>query len=379
MLIVAGLSPILGLGQPAPKLELADGSVVVSGLDKISSALLQQGNWSDEEWTAAFPIYTWHAYTKGIRQPIAGHYMLEGTGLVFTPLFPFSEGESYQAVLNCEILLKKSGEGAVKNQKQVELTFTIPRVHFEQTAIQAVYPSADTLPENILRMYIYFSSPMTTGESYDHIHLIDANGHAVEKPFLVVDQELWDSDRRRFTLLFDPGRIKRGIQSNLDLGLPLARNHSYRMVIDSLWRDERGNTLAHSYEKKIVVKDPDRTILNSSTWKITPPDAGSKDPLMVQFENPLDHVLTLKYIAVTDVLTGPLEGEASLIQGDKVWTFTPRKPWSSGSYTLTVSPYLEDPAGNNFNNPFDVDLSESERVNSGEVITVEFIVKETLN
>ncbi len=49
-----------------------------------------------------------------------------------------------------------------------------------------------------------------------------------------------------------------------------------------------------------------------------------------------------------------------MTNGDRTWTFYPDKPWTAGHYTLQISPYLEDPAGNNFNNAFDVDLSVSE-------------------
>ena len=38
------------------------------------------------------------------------------------------------------------------------------------------------------------------------------SGQAVADPFLELDEELWSTDGRRFTLLFDPGRIKRGLK-----------------------------------------------------------------------------------------------------------------------------------------------------------------------
>ncbi|MEM7513074.1 MAG: hypothetical protein AAF388_19250, partial [Bacteroidota bacterium] len=38
--------------------------------------------------------------------------------------------------------------------------------------ISAIYPSADTLPENLLRMYIQFSSPMKTVGNLEKIQLL---------------------------------------------------------------------------------------------------------------------------------------------------------------------------------------------------------------
>ena len=168
--------------------------------------------------------------------------------------------------------------------RNIDLIFSIPAAATRRTFVEAVYPASDTLPANLLRMYIHFSAPMSTGEAYQHIQLKDESGNIVDKPFLIVDQELWDSDRRRFTLLFDPGRIKRGIQSNIDLGAPLQADHIYHLVIDSAWRDEYGNSLAGNYEKKIVVTSPVREKLSNEFWKIIEPEASSKSPLVVQFE-----------------------------------------------------------------------------------------------
>ena len=74
-----------------------------------------------------------------------------------------------------------------------------------------VYPSADRLPENQLKFYLHFSAPMSQGDCYRHIKLLDARGKAVDLPFLELDQELWDPTGTRFTLFFDPWRIKRAI------------------------------------------------------------------------------------------------------------------------------------------------------------------------
>ncbi len=64
---------------------------------------------------------------------------------------------------------------------------------------------------------------------------------------------------------------------------------------------------------------------------------------------------------------------------DRTWAFYPDKPWTGGHYALQISPYLEDPAGNNFNNPFDIDLSVAKRVDSDEPIVISFVVKAEMN
>lgn len=376
------LVPEFGFSQPAPVLEFVDGSVSANNLATDLCLAIGRESWSEEEWSAVFPVYTWDAYKKGIRQSVQGQFRLEGTTLLFTPLFPFAEGETYYAVLAFDVIFEKLGEsmpeGDAQHSKQIELTFAIPRINTARTFIEAVYPATDTLPENLLRMYVYFSAPMRTGEAYQHIQIQDESGKAIEKAFLIVDQELWDTERKHFTLLFDPGRIKRGIKANLDLGMPLQRNNSYRLIIDSLWRDAHGNELFSSYKKRIFIKDADRTVLAINHWTIIAPLAGTKYPLIIRFDKPLDHALALKYISVTHPSLGIIDGVAALKQDDQLWVFTPDNPWTAGSYALQISPYLEDPAGNNFNNPFDVDLSVSARINSEEPITLVFEAKEMI-
>ena len=67
------------------------------------------------------------------------------------------------------------------------------------------------LPENLLKFYVHFSAPMSRGNIYDYIRLLNADGKQVELPFLEIDEELWDDSLTRLTLFIDPGRIKRGV------------------------------------------------------------------------------------------------------------------------------------------------------------------------
>jgi hypothetical protein len=54
-----------------------------------------------------------------------------------------------------------------------------------------VYPTADTLPENLLKFYIHFSRPMRDGDAARHVALLDERGRAVSDAFLATDTELW--------------------------------------------------------------------------------------------------------------------------------------------------------------------------------------------
>ena len=70
-------------------------------------------------------------------------------------------------------------------------------------SVAAVYPSADVLPENLLKFYIHFSAPMSRGEAYQRIHLMH-EGSEVKDPFLELGEELWDVDQTRFHSFHPP-------------------------------------------------------------------------------------------------------------------------------------------------------------------------------
>ncbi len=152
-----------------------------------------------------------------------------------------------------------------------------PREEVEpSTVVSAVYPSASRLPENQLKLYLHFSAPMTRGEAYRHIRLLDAEGRALQLVFLELGEELWDPGLRRLTLFFDPGRIKRGLRPHLDAGPPLTEGTSYRLVIDPGWRDAAGLPLAAGFEKAFTVTAPDRHSPDPDSWRLTAPAAASR-------------------------------------------------------------------------------------------------------
>jgi hypothetical protein len=312
-----------------------------------------------------------------MNQPVAGTYTWNGDNLSFKPNFSFAPGQRYHSVFAYPTFLANAGNKQAspeKVNKLLEVSFSVPEEKKEPTRIEDVHPQAHALPENMLRMYISFSSPMMPGEAYDHITLLTENGTRIEKAFLIIDQELWDSERKRFTLLFDPGRVKRGIQSNVELGSPLQVGQTYRLVIDSSWRDASGNALSESYTKTFTVSSAERTKLSVKNWKLTTPDAGTREELLIEFDRPIDYALASKCISISTSQCGKVKGKATLIGGTR-WQFTPDQSWPEDQYYLEVFPHLEDVAGNNFNKAFDIDLTKEKRGNSTEVIKHPFSIR----
>ncbi len=278
-------------------------------------------------------------------EPMLGSLFAVKGVVQFTPRFPLTPGMKYRATW-------KPAKG-----EQVTAIFEIPKPHIDPTTIvENVFPTASVLPENQLKFYVHFSAAMSKGEAYKHIHLLKANGTAVELPFLEIDEELWDRETQRLTLLFDPGRIKRGVLPLAEAGSAIQPGQSYRLVIDKAWPDANGVPMQQSFEKKFTGGPADRTSPNIKKWRITPPKAGNTNPLIIEFPEPMESALATRMIAVEDPAHNPVEGAVRLEQQETRWLFTPAAPWVAGTYKVKADATLEDLAGNKLNRLFDVDV-----------------------
>jgi hypothetical protein len=222
------------------------------------------------------------------------------------------------------------------------------------TIVRAIYPSGDPIPENQLRMYIEFSAPMGLRSGIEYLQLLDEHGIDVPGPFLPLDYEFWNRDHTRFTVFFDPGRVKKGILPNRQMGRALQAGHSYRLVVRADWRDANGVPLKDAFTRSFRVGPADTQPLNPAEWRIAAPKPGGRSPLVVTFPEPMDRGLLLRALAARrngEVLDGDIAIEAN----ETRWTFTPRDPWRAGPYELLAMSILEDRAGNQIGRAFEVD------------------------
>jgi len=281
--------------------------------------------------------------------PLLGELAREDDALSFTPRFALQAGMRYRAVY------REPGAAA-----PVVATVAVAAAagSGSATVVERIDPSPEVLPENLLKLYLHFSAPMSRGEAYRRIRLLDARGEAVELPFLEIDQELWDPDGRRLTLLFDPGRVKRELLPHEEVGPPLREGRSYTLVVDRDWKDARGNPLASDASKSFRVGPADHTPPRTREWRVVPPAAGTRDPLRVSFPEPLDRALLERVLEVVDRFGNPLPGEAAVGDGETRWSFTPEAPWPAGDFALRAASILEDLAGNSLGRPFEVDVFE---------------------
>ena len=305
-------------------------------------------------WSKVFVVHA--GDSAGL--PMIGRYIVSNDTLHFEPAYPPLRGTTYtarfdgaalNAALHLSVVAPSYGSNAIWMR---EFPSGKPT-----TTVSAVYPTIDSVPMNLLRMYIQFTAPMTVGDGAEsHIRLLDEKGNVVDKAFLVAagGQELWDPDHTRMTIFFDPGRIKRDLKPHEALGLPLRTGHRYKLVIDSTLHDAGGLALAHGYVKQFQVGPIDRAMPTTNLWRVLPPAAGSRDPLTVDLPEPLDHALLSRMLQVIDAKNAPVGGMATPVNHDRRWIFVPAEVWPAGNYFIEVDAELEDLAGNNLHRPFDV-------------------------
>ncbi len=285
--------------------------------------------------------------------PMAGRYEVGPDAVTFVPRYPLVPGLCYAMVVH-------AAEGEPER-----LPFCLPAAPSKPTTrVLATYPSGDRLVRNQLKLYVEFSASMSEGQVARHVRLERADsGEPIEDPF-VPEPELWDRDRRRLTLLFDPGRLKRGLRPQLEAGYPLREGVAVRLVVDEGFGDAEGNPLREPFERRYEVGGDLRTRVDPREWECRLPDAGTAEPLRVRFDRPLDHALLQRALEVIDNASRPVRGRPEVGPAERSWTFTPAAPWLEGDYRLAVDPRLEDLAGNSVARVFDRDLERDEAPSS---------------
>ena len=242
----------------------------------------------------------------------------------------------------------------------------------------AITPSSDTWPENLLRFYIHFSAPMSRRGAIGFVSLVDEKGQKLSDVFLEVNANLWNSDDTRFTVLFDPGRVKRGILPNLKLGRAIRDRGRYTIVIDPAWRDAAGQPLKEAYRRDVRVGLPIELPLTPADWRVTPPKADTRDPLSVTFPWPLDHALLQNAISVyssaDQVVPGPFRPKPTKHAGSS----HPRRRGGAAPHQLRVLTLLEDPSGNQVGRAFEMKPgTAADPRPRPEMVAIPFVVSNT--
>ena len=278
---------------------------------------------------------------EGNTEAMLGEIALEDAAAIFKPVIPLARGRGY------EILLKNKIIGRVHVPLANEA---------DASALTMIYPTADTLPENLLKIYLQFSKPMREGESKKYIALLDKNDDTVKNIFLDLQPELWNKERTILTIWLDPGRIKRDLIPNKILGNPLKEGERYTISVSKKWKDVQDLPLTKDFRKKFVVGVRDSLSPDPTNWVLHLPTANTGHPLEIDFGEPLDNFLLHESIKIVDGNNISIPVEINVGENGKKISFTPGSLWLTGHYKLIVDTKLEDISGNNINRPFDRDL-----------------------
>jgi hypothetical protein len=290
---------------------------------------------------------------------VFGRYTVFEDGIQFTPHFPFERGVSYTASFDPRPL------GRPELSDVLTLEFSLPREKSPlPTKVKHIFPSSDCLPENLLRFYVCFSNPMQRGQVRAEISLLGPNGEPAPDTLYRAPVELWDRSMRCLTVLLDPGRLKRGVGPNRELGPPLETGQEYALAVGAGMTDLSGNQLSETVYKRFRVTDAVREPIAVERWKIVPPATNSRQPLVLMFPRPLDWALLSHTITIVSTCEQSIGGKIEIDQSERRWSFRPASPWAAGSYHVRVASSLEDVCGNSVTAAFDRPLrSGSDLVN----------------
>ncbi len=308
----------------APTANIVDGKIVITGLDFTKLyVVVAEGSEAD---IAARPA-------------MVGDWSDDKHGGTFTPKFPLKPGIKYRIVSDTEKL-----EVSIPRPKPGML----PRV-------DTVLPTAADLPENILRFYVQFSASMPRGDAYKYVEVFKKDGTKVEQPFLELDNELWNEDQTRLTLLIDPGRIKKEVKPRLDLGPVFMDQGNYTLVVSGKWPTSDGRTLGKDFSKPIRVKPAISEGIDPKTWKLSSP-VKLNDAVRIAFGRPIDHPLMMRCLTVIDSNGREVAGRGEEMLVGSGWSYFPKEPWKPGEYRVHVDSLIEDVCGNRIGQPFEIDL-----------------------
>ena len=279
---------------------------------------------------------------------VFGRYQVLEDAIRFIPHFPFERGLSYRASFDPRPF------SCPELSQVLTLEFSLPKDQDAlPTEVTRVFPSSDYLPENVLRFYVHFSNSMERGRVEAEVSILGPDGEPAPDVLYRAPVELWDGSMKCLTILLDPGRLKRGVGPNRELGPPLKVGQEYTLAIGSGMIDLSGRRLHNTFHKRFRVTEAIREHIAVDRWEIVTPVIGSREPLVLTFPSPLDWALLSHTITIVAADEGLIEGRTVIDQGERRWSFTPALPWAAGSYHIRVASTLEDVCGNSVLAAFD--------------------------
>ena len=319
--------------------------MTIAGLSSDELRAIKAAGWGTDQWQAFAAVRVEDAGDIAV----TGRYVVRTDAVAFEPAYPFDPGRRYV------VRVEPSRLPTPRDAPAVLTTVALPAADVgEPVVVSAIDPTSDKWPSNSLRFYVHFSGPMAREPGAVFVRLLDDSGQEVKDAILQSTVDFWSPDQRRYTVFFDPGRVKRGLVPNMALGRALVPGRRYTIAIDAAWRDAMGRPLARDFRKAFTAGPPVERALRLTDWVVTPPRVGSRDPLVVRVPWPLDHALFTRTLGVSSGGEA-VDGRVEVTAGDTEWQFLPATDWLASPHELVVMAELEDPSGNMIDQAFEVD------------------------
>lgn len=335
--------------------------LIVVGCEKVEDIRIEWENnkavsvWIKKSLIGSLPLFV-AVRVSGNDTDVLGKFEFHNETILFLPDVPLERGQTYDIY---------SGRTKVHSFTVAADPAATPPF------VISSFPSCDTVPENLLKMYLVFDQPMREGKAYDYIHFIDrATNDTVKGAFLDLQPELWNEDQTILTLWLDPGRIKSDLIPNKTLGAVLKANSRYRLIVSHEWKSKSGLPMKSDYQREHVTRQRDSRKPDIKEWRVT---AGDK--IEVEVGENLDWSLLNSVISIW-LGDDQIDGTVEVQDCEKSFRFVPEKPLAPGVYRMDVEFRLEDLAGNSLNRLFETDVTAGNPASENKSIhSVEFTVR----
>ena len=124
-------------------------------------------------------------------------------------------------------------------------------------------------------------------------------------------------------------------------------------------KDASGQPVGRKFTKAFRTTAEDRARPLPEKWTLSRPAVGTRQPLVVEFHEPLDRALLDRFLTVQDGIGRKVAGRIEVGKEERSWSYHTAAAWEDDGYLLMVDKDLEDLAGNTPVRLFDVDLGEA--------------------
>ncbi|WP_109300871.1 hypothetical protein [Aquimarina sp. AU474] len=306
-------------------------------------------------------IYRGHLTEKEIKNTsaILGQIVVNLDNLQFAPIVPFSINQEYTIVYDDFIEYFK---------------INIPK-SYSYLTVTSVYPSAKKIPANILKWYIQFSEPINETWVYKHVQFRNAQGDTLSRAALALNNALVSDDGKLLTIWVEPGRQKRDLIPNKQLGAVFETGKSYTLWIQKTLKNKDGTPMQNDYVHYFEIEKADRKQPEITTWTVDTPMPNSISDLTVHCNESLDYGSIIHSLAIQDKNGKEVMGTWTLQNAETILSFTPLLPWIADTYKIICNSRIEDLAGNNLERMFDQNIEKPSISNHPKNYTLDFIIE----